>query len=74
MATEKSFRAYKKYWEDQASFMDKLPWPKQKILKLTISDDCENDDFQLKVINLLGIQKYWLTTISLDSSFCRHHS
>ena len=35
----KGFKAYKKYWEDQADFMNKAPWHKDKILKLTISID-----------------------------------
>ena len=39
MNIKKGFHAYKKYWEDQASFMDKSPWHLKKILKLTISND-----------------------------------
>ena len=39
MNIKKGFHAYKKYWEDQASFMDKSPWNLKKILKLTISND-----------------------------------
>ena len=39
MLNEKGFKAYKQYWEDQASFMDKAPWHKDKILKLTLSTD-----------------------------------
>ena len=35
----KGFKAYKKYWEDQASFMDQAPWHKDKVLKLTLSTD-----------------------------------
>ena len=35
----KGFQAYKKYWEDQVSFMDKSPWHQDKILKLTLSTD-----------------------------------
>ena len=82
--------------------MDKPPWDKDKILKLTISPDFydnikelqfsnhslkkengkhtlrvkvpynyhELDDFELKSLELLGIQENWLTDISLDSSNC----
>ena len=39
MYVKKGFQAYKRYWEDQASFMDKSPWHLKKILKLTISND-----------------------------------
>ena len=39
MFLRKGYKAYKQYWEDQASFMDKSPWNKDKILKLTISTD-----------------------------------
>ena len=39
MYVKKGFQAYKQYWEDQASFMDKSPWHLKKILKLTISND-----------------------------------
>ena len=39
MNSKKGIHAYKKYWEDQASFMDQSPWNLKKILKLTISND-----------------------------------
>ena len=39
MFKTKGFQAYKQHWEDQAGFMDKPPWDKDKILKLTISTD-----------------------------------
>ena len=100
----KGFKAYKKYWEDQASFMDKAPWHKDKILKLTLSTDYvekskelqfsthslkkengkhtlrlkvpynynELDDFELKSLELLGINENWLTDICLDNSQCSH--
>ena len=32
----------------------------------------ELDDFELKSLELLGIQKNWLTDISLDNSHCSH--
>ena len=43
MLNEKGFKAYKQYWEDQASFMNKAPWNKDKILKLTLSTDYGNN-------------------------------
>ena len=98
----KGYKVYKQHWEDQAGFMDKTPWDKNKILKLTISTDFydnlkelqfsnhslkkengkhtlrvkvpynyyELDDFELKSLELLGIQENWLTDIALDSSNC----
>ncbi len=39
MFPTKGYKAYKRHWEDQADFMDKPPWDKDKILKLTISTD-----------------------------------
>tara|TARA_B100000700_G_C14581450_1_gene640388 strand:+ start:416 stop:673 length:258 start_codon:yes stop_codon:yes gene_type:complete len=32
----------------------------------------ELDDFQSKSLELLGIQESWITSISLDSSYCSH--
>ena len=89
----KDIKVYKQHWEDQAGFMDKPPWDKDKILKLTISTDFydnikelqfskhslkkengkhtlkvkvpynyyELDDFELKSLELLGIQENWLS-------------
>ena len=45
MNIKKGFHAYKKYWEDQASFMDQSPWNLKKILKLTISNDFNKNIF-----------------------------
>tara|TARA_B100000965_G_scaffold302061_1_gene260702 strand:- start:43 stop:360 length:318 start_codon:yes stop_codon:yes gene_type:complete len=102
MFPNKGYKVYKKYWEEQGDFMDKPPWDKGKILKLTISTDFDDnlkelrfsnhslkkengkhtirvkvpynyyelDDFEFKSLELLGIQKYWLTDISLDNSNC----
>ena len=42
MPQSKGVLAYKEYWEDQASFMDQVPWNFKKILKLTFSNDFEN--------------------------------
>ena len=39
MFQTKGYKAYKQHWEDQAGFMDKPPWNKDKVLKLTISND-----------------------------------
>ena len=104
MFPTKGYKAYKQHWEDQASFMDKPPWDKEKILKLTISADFDDDlkqlqfsnhslkkenskltlrvkvpynyyeldDFELKSLESLGIQKNWLNDISLDNSHCSH--
>ena len=104
MNIKTGFHAYKKYWEDQASFMDKSPWSFKKILKLTISSNFsknieqlefsnhsisreegqltlrvnvpynyfELDGFELKAIELLGIDKNWLIDMSLEDSSCTH--
>lgn len=104
MSKVKGLETYKKYWEDQASFMDQPPWNQQKILKLTLSNDFEKnveelkfsshslasedgqlilrlkvpynyselDDFELKAIELLGIDKNHLIDISLGNSNCTH--
>ena len=104
MAKTKGIETYKKYWEDQASFMDQAPWNLQKILKLTFSKSFENnikefnfsnhsiskengqlilklkvpynyfdlDEFELKAIELLGIDKNWVINMSLENSNCTH--
>ncbi len=51
MNIKKGFHSYKKYWEDQASFMDKSPWSFKKILKLTISSNFSEDIEQLEFSN-----------------------
>ena len=48
MSKIKGLENYKKYWEDQASFMDQSPWNQQKILKLILSDDFEKNIEELK--------------------------
>ena len=48
MPKVKGLETYKKYWEDQASFMDQSPWNQQKILKLTLSNDFEKNIEELK--------------------------
>ena len=100
MNIKKGLHAYKKYWEDQASFMDQSPWNQQKILKLTLSNDFEKnieelkfsnhsltreggpltlrlkvpynyselDDFELKAIELLGIDRNYLIDLSLENA------
>ena len=104
MSKSKGPNAYKSYWEDQASFMDQAPWNLQKILKLTFSNDFENnieefkfsnhslseedgpltlrlkvsynyldlDEFELKAIELLGIDKNWVINMSLENLKCTH--
>ncbi len=84
--------------------MDKAPWHKDKILKLTLSTDYgdnlkelqfsthslkeengkptlrvqvpynynELDDFEFKSLELLGVNKNWLTDICFDKSHCSH--
>ena len=84
--------------------MDKPPWDKDKILKLTVATDFDDnlkelqfsnhslkkenskltvrlkvpynyrelDDFELKSLELLGIQKNWPTDISRNSTHCSH--
>tara|TARA_Y100001968_G_C18969356_1_gene531560 strand:+ start:302 stop:625 length:324 start_codon:yes stop_codon:yes gene_type:complete len=93
---------YKQYWEDQANFMDKEPWAKDKIIKINLLIDYEKqlkelgfsnhslskedkkiflrikipynyyelDDFETKVLKLLGIKENWLISISVDDSHC----
>ncbi len=51
MYSKKGFQAYKTYWEDQASFMDKSPWNLKKILKLTISNDFNRNIEELEFSN-----------------------
>ncbi len=104
MSQSKGTQAYKEYWEEQASFMDQAPWNLQKILKLTLSNDFENnleefkfsnhsiskeneqlvlrlkvpynyfdlDDFELKAIELLGIDSNWVKNMSLENLKCTH--
>ena len=104
MSQEKGIETYKKYWEEQASFMDQVPWNLQKILKLTLSNNFENnieecnfsnhsiskeneqlvlrlkvpynyfdlDDFELKAIELLGIDSNWVINMSLENLKCTH--
>ena len=102
MAKVKGVENYKKYWEEQASFMDQSPWDLRKILKITFSNDFKNnikeldfskhslskedgpltlrlkvpynyfdlDEFELKAIELLGIDKNWVINMSLENSKC----
>ena len=48
MSKVKGLETYKRYWEDQASFMDQSPWNHQKILKLTLTNDFEKNIEELK--------------------------
>ena len=47
----KGFKAYKHHWEDQAGFMDKSPWDKDKILKLTFSNNFDVNIKELRCSN-----------------------
>ena len=51
MQPMKGFKAYKHHWEDQAGFMDKSPWDKDKILKLTFSNDFDDNIKELRCSN-----------------------
>ena len=51
MSNPKGIYAYKKYWEDQASFMDQSPWNHRKILKLTLTNDFEKNIEELEFSN-----------------------
>ena len=51
MFPTKGFNAYKQHWEDQAGFMDKPLWNKDKILKLTISTDFADNLKELQFSN-----------------------
>ena len=51
MFRSKGYKAYKQYWEDQACFMDKQPWDKETILKLTISTDFDDNLKELQFSN-----------------------
>ena len=104
MLQGRGYKVYKQHWEDQAGFMDRPPWNKYKILKLTILTDFDDnlkelqfsnhslksengkntirlkfpynynylDDFESKALELLGIKKNWLTSISLGNSDFSH--
>jgi len=48
MSKVKGLETYKRYWEDQASFMDQSPWDLRKILKLTFSNDFDKNIEELK--------------------------
>ena len=51
MFPSKGFNAYRKHWEDQASFMDQAPWNLRKILKITFSNDFETNIKEFKFSN-----------------------
>ncbi len=51
MFPSKGFNAYRQHWEDQASFMDQAPWDRDKILKLTISTDFDDNLKELQFSN-----------------------
>ena len=47
----KGYKVYKQHWEDKAGSMDKSPWDKDKILKLTISTDFDDNLKELQFSN-----------------------
>ena len=51
MFPTKGFQAYKQHWEVQASYMDKPPWDQNKVLKLTISTDFDDNLKELQFSN-----------------------
>ena len=51
MSPTKGYKVYKQYWEDQAGFMDKQPWDKDKILKLTVATDFDDNLKELQFSN-----------------------
>ena len=102
MGKKTGLNSYKKYWEDQAEFMDKEPWAKDKIIKINLLKSYEHkfkelgfsnhslskgtdrvivkikvphnyhelDNFEDKVLELLGIEQKWLNNISIDDAHC----
>ena len=96
---------YKKFWEEQAKLRGSFIWDKEKIIKLTISYEFEEnlealkfsnhslnkengklilrikvpykyydfENFRSKALELLGIDKDWLTNFSLTNSHCTHY-
>ncbi len=47
----KGDKAYKQHWEDQAGFINKSPWDQDKILKMSISTDFDDNLKELKFSN-----------------------
>ena len=45
MTKQKGLKAYKQYWEEQAEFMDKEPWAKDKVIKISL---CAKSEERLK--------------------------
>tara|TARA_B100000700_G_C14478659_1_gene594037 strand:+ start:171 stop:362 length:192 start_codon:yes stop_codon:yes gene_type:complete len=51
MVLPKGYKAYKEHWEDQAGFIYKPPWDKDKILKVIISTDFDENLKELQFLN-----------------------
>ena len=51
MFPTKGYKVDQQHWEDQASFMDKPPWDKDKILKLTVATDFNDNLKELQFSN-----------------------
>ena len=54
----KGFKAYKHHWEDQAGFMDKSLFDKDKIFKLTFSNDFDENIKELQWSNQ-SLKREW---------------
>ena len=54
MFPSKGYKVFKQHWKDQVIFMDKQLWDKDKILKLTISTDFNDNlkNFNFQIIRL----------------------
>ena len=50
MLPAKGYKAYKQHWKDQATF-DQSPWDQNKVLKLTISTDFDDNLKELEFSN-----------------------
>tara|TARA_Y100001968_G_scaffold273864_1_gene266708 strand:- start:201 stop:380 length:180 start_codon:yes stop_codon:yes gene_type:complete len=59
MFPTKGYKAYKQHWEDHAGFLDKPPWYQDKILKLTISTDFDDNLKELKFSNHSLKKREW---------------
>ena len=51
MFPSKGYKVFKQHWKDQVIFMDKQLWDKDKILKLTISTDFNDNLKELQFSN-----------------------
>ena len=68
MFPTKGFNGYKQHWEDQAGFMDKPQWKSDKILKLTISSDFDDNLKEPQFLNHLLKNENGKHTLRLKNS------